>query len=46
MKYYIKLVMDGAFPGSPDVDTREITAEEHHTLFNKYFRRRFEEERE
>jgi hypothetical protein len=36
MKYYVKLVMEGEFPGSPDTDTFEVSEKEY-SMIHKYF---------
>jgi hypothetical protein len=37
MKFYLKLVMKGNFPDSPDTDSKEITEAEYDELYDKYF---------
>ena len=42
MKYILKLIMEGDFPGSPDMDTREISEAEYNQIWNEFFRERHE----
>ena len=45
MKYYIKRIMEGSFPGSPDVDYVRVDAEEYQRL-NSMFRGRWKDTKE
>lgn len=38
MKYYLKLIAEGSFPGSPDVDIKEITEAEYLELGKRFCR--------
>jgi hypothetical protein len=40
MKYYLKLVMEGDFPGSPDTESREVSESFYNYLYSTYFRNR------
>lgn len=37
MRYYLKLVMEGSFPGSPDTETTEITESQYEAIGQSFF---------
>jgi len=42
-KYIVKMIVEGDFPGSPDMDTREISEAEYNQIWNEFFRGRHDE---
>ena len=38
VKYVLKLIMDGDFPGSPDQESVEISEAEYNQVWNEFFR--------
>lgn len=42
MKYMLKLVIEGDFPGSPDKESVEISEAEYNQVWNEFFRKKNE----
>lgn len=38
VKYVLKLIMEGDFPGSPDQESMEISEAEYNQVWNEFFR--------
>jgi hypothetical protein len=39
IKYMLKLVIEGDFPGSPDQESMEISEAEYNQVWNEFFRK-------
>jgi hypothetical protein len=39
IKYTLKLVIEGDFPGSPDQESMEISEAEYNQVWNEFFRK-------